>query len=46
MAEAMARDLFSPFVEEGRVDKRLLRVLGLDAADGYAGARSTNGIRV
>jgi hypothetical protein len=27
----MARDLFSPFVGEGRVDTRLLRVLGLDA---------------
>ena len=37
MGEAMARDLFSPFVGEEGVDKRLLRVLGLDPDAGYTG---------
>jgi hypothetical protein len=33
---AMAFDLFSPFLDEGRVDARLLKVLGV-SGDGYRG---------
>ena len=36
-SSAIARDLFSPFVREGAVDVRLLRVLGLDANAAYSG---------
>lgn len=35
-AKAMAVDLFSPFLADGRVDKRLLQALGIPADD-YAG---------
>lgn len=38
MSAALARDLFSPFVAEAGVDKRLLRVLGLGEAGDYAGS--------
>ena len=38
---AIARDLFSPFVDAGRVDSRLLRVLGLDANVVYSASLDT-----
>ena len=40
-SHAIASDLFSPFVREGAVDERLLRVLGLGTNVGYSGSLDT-----